>query len=157
MGSLKNETESLLQEEEEEPILKEQSQKYCTFPIRYPQLWEMYKKAVASFWSGNPYIFCSCFFFFHEIVMQNCVTVLYLFIMCSVFLQSLLLYMVFLAGIVLFVSPFFVFVNIGIWLNYLYVSELIMKICVFSVIHITYTYLFVYDELMTFSCKICSA
>ncbi|KAL3380403.1 hypothetical protein AABB24_000838 [Solanum stoloniferum] len=51
MGSLKNGTESVLQEEEEEPILKEQSQKYCTFPIRYPQLWEMYKKAVASFWA----------------------------------------------------------------------------------------------------------
>lgn len=54
MGSLKNGTASVLQEEEEEeeePILKEQSQKYCTFPIRYPQLWEMYKKAVASFWA----------------------------------------------------------------------------------------------------------
>ncbi|KAL3348167.1 hypothetical protein AABB24_021695 [Solanum stoloniferum] len=50
MGSLKNGTASVLQEEEE-PILKEQSQKYCTFPIRYPQLWEMYKKAVASFWA----------------------------------------------------------------------------------------------------------
>ncbi|WMV10380.1 hypothetical protein MTR67_003765 [Solanum verrucosum] len=54
MGSLKNGTESVLQEEEEEPVLKEQSQKYCTFPIRYPQLWEMYKKAVASFWAAVP-------------------------------------------------------------------------------------------------------
>lgn len=61
MGSLRNGTERVLheeleeseEEEEEEPILKEQSQKYCTFPIRYPQLWEMYKKAQASFWTAE--------------------------------------------------------------------------------------------------------
>ncbi|PIN17363.1 Ribonucleotide reductase, beta subunit [Handroanthus impetiginosus] len=61
MGSLKNyETESVLheqkeidEEEEDEPILMEQSQKYCMFPIKYPQLWEMYKKAEASFWTAE--------------------------------------------------------------------------------------------------------
>lgn len=47
MGSLKNE------ETEEEPILMEQNQRFCMFPVRYHQLWEMYKKAQASFWTGN--------------------------------------------------------------------------------------------------------
>lgn len=60
MGSLRKGTQRVLllheeEEGEEEPILKEQPQKYCTFPITYPQLWEMYKKAQAGFWTGNPY------------------------------------------------------------------------------------------------------
>ncbi|KAF3674125.1 hypothetical protein FXO37_06559 [Capsicum annuum] len=59
MGSLRKGTQRVLllheeEEGEEEPILKEQPQKYCTFPITYPQLWEMYKKAQASFWTGGP-------------------------------------------------------------------------------------------------------
>ena len=59
MGSLENGVEQLTlldreeQEEEEEPILKEQNQRFCMFPIRYKQLWEMYKKAQASFWTGT--------------------------------------------------------------------------------------------------------
>ncbi|KAF5738607.1 Ribonucleoside-diphosphate reductase small chain A -like protein [Tripterygium wilfordii] len=40
-------------EEEVEPILKEQNQRFCMFPIRYNQLWEMYKKAEASFWTAE--------------------------------------------------------------------------------------------------------
>jgi hypothetical protein len=47
------------EEEEEEPILKEQNQRFCMFPIRYNQLWEMYKKAEASFWTGNFSFFLS--------------------------------------------------------------------------------------------------
>ncbi|CAN4113486.1 unnamed protein product [Withania somnifera] len=47
MGSLRD------GREEEEPILQEQTQKYCTFPITYPQIWEMYKKAQASFWTAE--------------------------------------------------------------------------------------------------------
>ncbi|THG20900.1 hypothetical protein TEA_023474 [Camellia sinensis var. sinensis] len=31
----------------------ENSQRFCMFPIRYPQVWEMYKKAEASFWTGK--------------------------------------------------------------------------------------------------------
>lgn len=54
MGSLKNETEHL--NEEEEPILEEQNQRFCMFPVRYNQLWEMYKKAQASFWTGNVFL-----------------------------------------------------------------------------------------------------
>ncbi|KAK9161330.1 hypothetical protein Syun_007671 [Stephania yunnanensis] len=43
------------EEEEEEPLLMEQSlsQRFCMFPIRYKQLWEMYKKAEASFWTAE--------------------------------------------------------------------------------------------------------
>ncbi|XP_021996962.1 ribonucleoside-diphosphate reductase small chain A [Helianthus annuus] len=52
MGSLKNETEHL-NGEEEEPILLEQNQRFCMFPVRYNQLWEMYKKAQASFWTAE--------------------------------------------------------------------------------------------------------
>ncbi|CAN1807391.1 Ribonucleoside-diphosphate reductase small chain A [Linum perenne] len=40
-------------EEEDEPILKGQNQRFCMFPIRYQQLWEMYKKAEASFWTAE--------------------------------------------------------------------------------------------------------
>ncbi|KAE8076956.1 hypothetical protein FH972_015572 [Carpinus fangiana] len=64
MGSLENGVENLIlngtedrkekeEEEEEEPILKEQTQRFCMFPIRYQQLWEMYKKAEASFWTAE--------------------------------------------------------------------------------------------------------
>lgn len=54
MGSLENGVEQLtLHDREEEPILKEQNQRFCMFPIRYKQLWEMYKKAQASFWTGT--------------------------------------------------------------------------------------------------------
>ncbi|KAC9372040.1 hypothetical protein E3N88_45936 [Mikania micrantha] len=52
MGSLKNETEHL-NDDEEEPILAEQNQRFCMFPVRYNQLWEMYKKAQASFWTAE--------------------------------------------------------------------------------------------------------
>lgn len=52
MGSLIEVTGRRLHgEKAEEPILMEQSQRFCMFPIKYPQLWEMYKKAVASFWT----------------------------------------------------------------------------------------------------------
>lgn len=55
MGSLRNEPDRDDKEEEEEvePILAAQTQRFCMFPIRYQQLWEMYKKAEASFWTGT--------------------------------------------------------------------------------------------------------
>ncbi|KAL2509019.1 Ribonucleoside-diphosphate reductase small chain A [Forsythia ovata] len=58
MGSLVNGTEREAIHgnegiQEVEPILMEQSQRFCMFPIRYPQLWEMYKKAEASFWTAE--------------------------------------------------------------------------------------------------------
>lgn len=66
MGSLENGTQKAREEQEQEqeveqePILVEQSQRFCMFPIRYKQIWEMYKKAEASFWTGT-YIFSKLF------------------------------------------------------------------------------------------------
>jgi ribonucleoside-diphosphate reductase subunit M2 len=34
-----------------EPLLRENPRKYVLFPIEYPDIWQMYKKAVASFWT----------------------------------------------------------------------------------------------------------
>ncbi|KAK6255043.1 hypothetical protein SCA6_016348 [Theobroma cacao] len=62
MGSLRDEQEGEEEnrvmekeeeKEEEEPILKKQNQRFCMFPIRYQTLWEMYKKAEASFWTAE--------------------------------------------------------------------------------------------------------
>ena len=36
-----------------EPILTENKQRFVLFPIKYPQVWEMYKKAEASFWTAE--------------------------------------------------------------------------------------------------------
>ncbi len=35
----------------QEEILKEQEGRFCLFPIKYPEIWNMYKKAEASFWT----------------------------------------------------------------------------------------------------------
>lgn len=37
----------------EEPLLAPNPDRFCMFPIRYPQIWEMYKKAEASFWTAE--------------------------------------------------------------------------------------------------------
>ncbi|KAI8465674.1 MAG: ferritin-like superfamily [Monoraphidium minutum] len=36
-----------------EPLLDENPDRYCMFPIRYPTIWEYYKKAEASFWTAE--------------------------------------------------------------------------------------------------------
>ena len=36
-----------------EPLLQDNPERFCMFPIKYPQIWEMYKKAEASFWTGK--------------------------------------------------------------------------------------------------------
>ena len=36
-----------------EPLLEENPERFCMFPIKYPDVWEMYKKAEASFWTGE--------------------------------------------------------------------------------------------------------
>lgn len=38
-------------EVEEEPLLNESGNRYVLFPVKYPPVWEYYKKAVASFWT----------------------------------------------------------------------------------------------------------
>ncbi len=37
----------------EEPILKENKDRFVLFPIRHKEIWEMYKKAEASFWTAE--------------------------------------------------------------------------------------------------------
>ncbi|KAK0500766.1 ribonucleotide reductase small subunit [Armillaria luteobubalina] len=39
--------------ESEEPLLKESKRRFVLFPIQYPKIWEMYKKAEASFWTAE--------------------------------------------------------------------------------------------------------
>ena len=39
-------------EDVNEPILAESSSRWCMFPIKYNSIWEYYKKAEASFWTG---------------------------------------------------------------------------------------------------------
>jgi ribonucleoside-diphosphate reductase subunit M2 len=39
--------------EKEEPILKENKQRFVLFPIQYGELWKAYKKAEASFWTSE--------------------------------------------------------------------------------------------------------
>ncbi len=36
-----------------EPLLEENSERFTMFPIKYQSIWEMYKKAEASFWTGE--------------------------------------------------------------------------------------------------------
>ncbi|KAL0054972.1 hypothetical protein WJX82_005316 [Trebouxia sp. C0006] len=36
-----------------EPILRENPDRFCMFPIKYNAVWEMYKKAEASFWTAE--------------------------------------------------------------------------------------------------------
>ncbi|GIL67098.1 hypothetical protein Vafri_20541 [Volvox africanus] len=36
-----------------EPLLDENPDRFCMFPIKYPRIWEMYKKAEASFWTAE--------------------------------------------------------------------------------------------------------
>ncbi|XP_044024142.1 ribonucleoside-diphosphate reductase subunit M2-like [Siniperca chuatsi] len=39
--------------EEEEPLLKENPRRFVVFPIQYHDIWQMYKKAEASFWTAE--------------------------------------------------------------------------------------------------------
>ncbi len=38
---------------EEEPLLKDNPQRFVVFPIQYHDIWQMYKKAEASFWTAE--------------------------------------------------------------------------------------------------------
>lgn len=37
----------------EEPLLRENPRRFVLFPIQYPDIWQMYKKAEASFWTAE--------------------------------------------------------------------------------------------------------
>lgn len=38
---------------QKEPLLRENPRRFVIFPIQYPDIWEMYKKAEASFWTAE--------------------------------------------------------------------------------------------------------
>ncbi|KAK2594232.1 Ribonucleotide-diphosphate reductase (RNR), small subunit [Conoideocrella luteorostrata] len=40
-------------EETDEPLLQENPQRFVLFPIKYHEIWQMYKKAEASFWTAE--------------------------------------------------------------------------------------------------------
>ncbi|KAG6016745.1 Ribonucleotide-diphosphate reductase (RNR), small subunit [Claviceps pusilla] len=40
-------------EESDEPLLQENPQRFVLFPIKYHEIWQMYKKAEASFWTAE--------------------------------------------------------------------------------------------------------
>merc|ERR1712005_80277 len=39
--------------EKQDPVLKENPRRFVMFPIQYPEVWEMYKKHEASFWTAE--------------------------------------------------------------------------------------------------------
>lgn len=39
--------------QEEEPLLKDNPRRFVIFPIEYHDIWQMYKKAEASFWTAE--------------------------------------------------------------------------------------------------------
>lgn len=41
------------EEEEEEPLLRDNPRRFVIFPIQYHDIWQMYKKAEASFWTAE--------------------------------------------------------------------------------------------------------
>lgn len=43
----------LRESEKEEPILKENPDRFVMFPIKYHEIWQMYKQAEASFWTAE--------------------------------------------------------------------------------------------------------
>lgn len=38
---------------QKEPLLRENPRRFVIFPIQYPDIWQMYKKAEASFWTAE--------------------------------------------------------------------------------------------------------
>lgn len=46
-------TSGLRPEEADEPLLQENPQRFVLFPIKYHEIWQMYKKAEASFWTAE--------------------------------------------------------------------------------------------------------
>ncbi|KAI2613055.1 ribonucleotide reductase [Hypoxylon fragiforme] len=44
---------TIKEEEQDEPILQENPQRFVLFPIKYHEIWQMYKKHEASFWTAE--------------------------------------------------------------------------------------------------------
>lgn len=48
-----SETERMIALQAEEPMLMENKHRWVMFPLQYPEIWEMYKKHEASFWTAE--------------------------------------------------------------------------------------------------------
>ncbi|KAK3301598.1 ribonucleotide reductase [Chaetomium strumarium] len=53
MNKKEPEVVSVNPEEADEPLLQENPQRFVLFPIKYHEIWQMYKKAEASFWTAE--------------------------------------------------------------------------------------------------------
>merc|ERR1712110_1378295 len=53
MGAKKNVPVVASKEKTEEPLLKENPRRFVILPIEYHDIWQMYKKAEASFWTAE--------------------------------------------------------------------------------------------------------
>ena len=52
-GSSSGATSSVWNRDEEEPMLMDNEDRFCLFPIKEHEVWKMYKQAEASFWSAE--------------------------------------------------------------------------------------------------------
>ncbi|KAG6900902.1 Ribonucleotide-diphosphate reductase (RNR), small subunit [Termitomyces sp. T159_Od127] len=57
--------------EREEPLLKESRRRFVLFPIQYPEIWQMYKKAEASFWTAEEMDLSKDLYDWHERLNDN--------------------------------------------------------------------------------------
>ncbi|KAG6872752.1 Ribonucleotide-diphosphate reductase (RNR), small subunit [Termitomyces sp. Mi166 len=57
--------------ESEEPLLKESRRRFVLFPIQYPEIWQMYKKAEASFWTAEEMDLSKDLYDWHERLNDN--------------------------------------------------------------------------------------
>lgn len=51
-----------------EPLLRENPDRFVIFPIKYPDIWDMYNKAVASFWTVGEVLLDKVFIFIPNIL-----------------------------------------------------------------------------------------
>jgi ribonucleoside-diphosphate reductase subunit M2 len=51
--SQQNNTKNVVVVKVKEPLLTENSQRFVLFPIKYNEIWMMYKKHLASFWTAE--------------------------------------------------------------------------------------------------------
>ncbi|KAG6875604.1 Ribonucleotide-diphosphate reductase (RNR), small subunit [Termitomyces sp. T159_Od127] len=55
----------------EELLLKESRRRFVLFPIQYPEIWQMYKKAEASFWTAEEMDLSKDLYDWHERLNDN--------------------------------------------------------------------------------------
>jgi ribonucleoside-diphosphate reductase subunit M2 len=53
MSPVTQSSQELIRMQQEEPMLMENKHRWVMFPLQYPEIWEMYKKHEASFWTAE--------------------------------------------------------------------------------------------------------